>query len=131
MLDASFAARCAAIALANVVREYPHKLDHVMGGDADAASPRALHPAFHGSFDWHSCVHMHWLLARVLRRHPQLACAAAITEVFDRHLSREAIAGEVASTERTSAGTSSLIAPPSAHGSRSPSIVEQPSDPRP
>jgi len=95
-LDAALASRFATIALANVDREYPHKLDHVMGGDADVASPRALHPAFHGSFDWHSCVHMHWLLARVLRRHPQLACAAAITEVFDRHLSREAIAGEVA-----------------------------------
>jgi hypothetical protein len=104
-LDADFAARCAATALVNVDREYPHKLDHVMAGDADAASPRSLHPAFHGSFDWHSCVHMHWLLARVLRRHPQLTCAGDIGRVFDRHLSRDAIAAEVAYLRRPGTGS--------------------------
>ena len=41
-----------------------------MEGDGDVGSPRALHPAFYGSYDWHSCVHMHWLLARLLRRVP-------------------------------------------------------------
>lgn len=105
MIAAELAARFAAVALANVDREYPHKLDHVMGGDADAASPRALHPAFHGSFDWHSCVHMHWLLARILRRHPRLGSAGAIAEVFDRHLAREAIAAEVAYLGRPGAAS--------------------------
>jgi Protein of unknown function (DUF2891) len=46
-------------ALANVEREYPAKLDHVLASDRDARPARALHPAFHGSFDWHSCVHAH------------------------------------------------------------------------
>jgi hypothetical protein len=106
MLDAALAQRFAAVALDNVGREYPNKLDHVMAGDADAATPRALHPAFYGSFDWHSCVHMHWQLARVLRRHPQLPCTAAIAAVFDRHLSDHAIATEVAYLGR--AGTASF-----------------------
>jgi hypothetical protein len=106
MIAAELAERFAAIALDNVGREYPNKLDHVMAGDADAATPRALHPAFYGSYDWHSCVHMHWLLARVLRRHPQLESAGAIAGVFDRHLSREAIAAEVAYLART--GTQSF-----------------------
>ncbi len=61
------AASFADIALANVVREFPNKLDHVMGSADDVRRPRDLHPAFYGSFDWHSCVHMHWLLARVRR----------------------------------------------------------------
>src|SRR5664279_948815 len=67
----------AEIALDNVVREYPNKLDHVLRSDADLASPRALHPAFYGSYDWHSCVHMHWLLVHVRRLHPDLPQRAA------------------------------------------------------
>lgn len=105
-LEGALAARFAALALDNVVRAYPHKLDHVMTGDADVAAPRVLHPAFYGSYDWHSCVHMHWLLARVLRCFPQLSCAPAIHDVFDRHLSRGAIAAEVAYLGR--AGTQSF-----------------------
>ena len=49
--------RFARIALGHVTREYPHKLDHVLDGAEDALPPRALHPIFFGSFDWHSCVH--------------------------------------------------------------------------
>src|SRR5687768_7482141 len=102
-LTAALASRFALIALDNVVREYPNKLDHVLTGEADVASPRALHPAFHGSFDWHSCVHMHWLLARLLRRFPDLPQASAIARTFDANLSSDAIAGEVAYLKR--AGT--------------------------
>jgi hypothetical protein len=55
-LDADLAARMARIALGHVTREFPHKLDHVLLNDEDALAPRALHPIFFGSFDWHSCV---------------------------------------------------------------------------
>jgi hypothetical protein len=65
-----------------------------------------LHPAFYGSYDWHSCVHMHWLLARLLRTFPGQPFAPAIEAVFDRHLAREAIAAEVAYLAR--AGTQSF-----------------------
>jgi hypothetical protein len=100
------AARFAAIALDNVVREYPNKLDHVMNGDADVAPPRALHPSFYGSFDWHSSVHMHWSLARLLRHAERLPQADAIVALFDRHLARDAVAAEVAYLGR--AGTRSF-----------------------
>ena len=95
-LDAATAARFAAIALSNIDCEYPHKLDHVIGGAGDVRSPRALHPAFHASFDWHSCVHMHWLLARVRRGFPALPVGKAIDALFDRHFTDDAITGELA-----------------------------------
>ena len=60
------AERFAAIALGHVTREYPHKLDQVLEGPEDLLGPRALHPIFFGSFDWHSCVHGYWLLLRTL-----------------------------------------------------------------
>ena len=74
-LDAAQAARMAGIALGHVCREYPHKLDHVMAGDADARRPSDLHPMFFGSFDWHSCVHGWWLLFRLLHLFPDHARA--------------------------------------------------------
>jgi hypothetical protein len=99
-LTASLAASFAQIALANVVREYPSKPDHVLGCPDDVRSPRALHPAFYGSFDWHSCVHMHWLLARMRRLSPELPQQDAVTELFDRHLTPANIGQECAYLER-------------------------------
>jgi DUF2891 family protein len=95
-LTAAQAVRFATIALDNLGRDYPHRLDHVLGGPADAVPPQRLHPAFHGSFDWHSCVHMHWLLARVRRRFPASPVQAAIDALFDRHFTHDTIAGELA-----------------------------------
>jgi hypothetical protein len=96
----AFTPECAAsfadIALANVVREFPNKLDHVMGAADDVRRPRDLHPAFYGSFDWHSCVHMHWLLARVRRLHPGLPQHRAIEALFDVHFTAANIAAECA-----------------------------------
>ena len=58
------------LALAGITREYPNKPGHVLGSDDDLVPPRTLHPAFHGCFDWHSAVHGHWMLVRLLRLHP-------------------------------------------------------------
>jgi Protein of unknown function (DUF2891) len=85
----------AALALGNVVREFPNKLDHVMNSADDVKSPRALHPVFYGSYDWHSAVHMHWLLARLLRLDPALSEADRIHAVFDAHFSAANVAAEV------------------------------------
>ena len=102
-LDAATASRFADLALANVIREYPAKLDHVLLDDADALAPRALHPSFHGSYDWHSCVHMHWLLARLRRKFPVLPQRAEIDSVFDRHFTPTAVAAECAYLSRPGA----------------------------
>ena len=96
MLSAAQAERFATIALTNVEREYPNKPDHVLAAQIDLQSPRALHPSFYGSYDWHSCVHMHWLLARMRHEFPSLPQRAAIDAMFDRHFAPEAIAGECA-----------------------------------
>ena len=99
-LTPAIAARFARIALGHVTREYPNKLDHVMTGAADVRSPRQLHPVFFGSFDWHSCVHGHWLLARLDRRFPRLEEGAAIRTMLDEQLTEGKVAGEVAYLSR-------------------------------
>jgi hypothetical protein len=90
------ASHFARTALGHVEREWPNKLDHVMAGPEDVLGPRALHPAFFGSFDWHSCVHGYWLLARLYRRFPHLPEAARIRELFNDRLTLENIAAETA-----------------------------------
>lgn len=86
----------AATALANVVREYPRHVGHLLTRAGEELDPRRLHPAFYGSYDWHSAVHMHWLLARVLRFYPTLPHQPAIVEILDAHLSDQAIGAELA-----------------------------------
>ena len=82
-LSPDIAAKFSAIGLGHVTRPYPYKMDHVLLNDADAVTPRALHPIFFGSFDWHSCVHGHWLMARCLRLFPGGPQARAVTAHFD------------------------------------------------
>lgn len=94
-LTPELATRFAAVALAHLTREYPHKLDHVLNDDRDLKSPRELHPVFFGSFDWHSCVHGYWLLATLLRRFPSLPEAQQINTVFDAQLTDSGIGAEV------------------------------------
>jgi hypothetical protein len=81
----------AEVALSHIQREYPNKLDHILLGDEDLRSPSALHPIFFGSFDWHSCVHGYWMLARLLRRHPELPQAERITALFDSQFTAEKV----------------------------------------
>lgn len=86
----------AATALANVAREYPRHVGHLLTRAGEELDPRRLHPAFYGSYDWHSAVHMHWLLARVLRLYPTLAHQTRLVEILDAHLSTQAIGAELA-----------------------------------
>ena len=103
--DPSLASRFAAVTLGHIGQEYPHKLDHVLDGPADAATPSALHPIFHGSFDWHSCVHGWWqLLCLVVRLFPDLPEAASIRARADTMLTPDKVAGELAYLARASAG---------------------------
>ena len=95
-LDREAASRFAKLALSCIQKEYPNKLDHVMNDRREVQGPRRLHPAFYGCFDWHSSVHGHWMLARLLRLFPDLPEAVAIRRVFEQNLSAANIRQEVA-----------------------------------
>ena len=95
MLTEDLASRLARVALANIVREYPRHIQHFMSSAGEELGERTLHPAFYGSYDWHSAVHMHWLLMRVLRLYPVARIAPAITDALDAHLTPEALATEL------------------------------------
>jgi hypothetical protein len=94
--DAKAAERFAKLALACVHKEYPNKISHVLNSDADVAPPRKLTPAFCGCYDWHSSVHGHWLLVRLLRTFPDASFAADAREALKKSLTAENLKQEAA-----------------------------------
>ncbi len=84
----------AQLALKGIRKEYPNKPGHVMNGPADVKGPRALHPAFYGCFDWHSSVHGHWMLVRLLRLFPELPEKQQIRAVLAEHLTAKNLQAE-------------------------------------
>nr|MCU0719285.1 DUF2891 domain-containing protein [Pirellula sp.] len=88
MLDEQ-AAKLAQLALAGIEREYPNKPANVMASEKDVLSPKQMHPAFYGCFDWHSSVHGHWMLVKLLKSHPQHANAADSRTMLSRSLTTD------------------------------------------
>ena len=98
--DIKAAQRFANLALACVHKEYPNHISHTLNSDADAAPPRKLTPAFYGCYDWHSSVHGHWLLVRLVRSFPDAPFVPAARETLLRSLTAENIVQEAAYEER-------------------------------
>ena len=94
--DSAAAERFAKLALACVEKEYPNKISHVLNSNADVAPPRKLTPAFYGCYDWHSSVHGHWLLVRLLRSFPNASFAGAARDALRKSLTAENLKQEAA-----------------------------------
>lgn len=95
-LDRVQAGRLARLAFKCIHTEYANHLQHAMQSDKDVGTPSQLHPVFYGCYDWHSSVHGHWLLVKLLREFPDLAARDSIISAIDRTLTPENIAAEVA-----------------------------------
>jgi len=88
--------RFALLALSCIHQEYPNKISHFLNTDADAGAPSQLTPAFYGCLDWHSSVHGHWLLVRLLKLDPESPFRDVIIARLEQSFTEENIAGEVA-----------------------------------
>ena len=88
------AAAFADLALKGLTKEYPNKPGDVLNGDGEVKPPRDVHPAFYGCFDWHSSVHGHWMLVRLLKLHPDLPKAKQIRTALDGNLTAEKLKTE-------------------------------------
>lgn len=78
----------------NLTRQYPHRSVLAMAGPGPIRSHRERHPSFYGSYDWHSCVEMAWVVARLLRLFPGLPGAPEAREVLDGLLTAGNLATE-------------------------------------
>lgn len=94
-LDVKTASHFANLALSCMQQEYPNKLNQVLGDSSDLKSPSELHPAFYGCFDWHSSVHGHWMLVKLLKEFPNMPEAKEIRKKLGQNLTAKNITGEV------------------------------------
>ncbi|MBN2345016.1 MAG: DUF2891 domain-containing protein [Candidatus Aminicenantes bacterium] len=94
-LSAEQAGRLAQLPLKCLQREFPNKPGETLAAPADIGSPRGLHPAFYGCFDWHSSVHGHWMLVRLLRKFPALEAGATIRAKLAENITTGSILDEV------------------------------------
>ena len=93
-LTAEVANRFAELPLAGIRREYPNAPGILLNGPQDLRTPRELHPAFYGCYDWHSAVHGFWSLARLMRLF-QLNKEHEVRSLFNEHLTVANIRAEV------------------------------------
>ncbi|WP_336689569.1 MULTISPECIES: DUF2891 domain-containing protein [unclassified Chryseobacterium] len=71
-------------------QEYPNKTAHIINNEKEVPlSPKDLHPSFYGCFDWHSSVHGHWMLLRLLKTKPGLSVAKDIENILDNSFKKE------------------------------------------
>ncbi len=94
-LDAARAAGIAEMVLDCLHREFPVHMVHLVRGPEDVRPPRELNPAFYGAFDWHSCVHGHWTLARLARLVSAAPWRERALAALARSLTRERLRGEL------------------------------------
>jgi len=94
-LDPGRAAGIAEMVLSCLHREFPVHMVHLVRGPEDIRPPRELNPAFYGSFDWHSCVHGHWTLARLSRLVPEAPWRERALEALATSLTPERLSGEL------------------------------------
>ena len=99
-LTPAIASQFARTTLSHLGKPYPYKMDLVLNGPEDACVPSAFHPIFHGSFDWHSCVHGWWQIMRLARLFPDMPETAAIYARANEMLVPEKVAGERAFLDR-------------------------------
>ncbi|HVT11149.1 MAG TPA: DUF2891 domain-containing protein [Fimbriimonadaceae bacterium] len=89
----------AGLPLASIHREYPNAPGYLLLGPESLRPPHQAHPAFYGCLDWHSAVHGHWMLVRLLRLF-ELERAAPIRASLSRSLTAENLAAEAAYFEK-------------------------------
>jgi hypothetical protein len=99
-LTPELATELARRALANIAREFPNHPQYWLDSDADLMPPRSVHPVFFGCFDWHSAVHTHWLLLRLLHTVTDRPVRGEIEAALDATFTPEAVRVEAQYLER-------------------------------
>jgi hypothetical protein len=89
------ASKFSSLAFSCVTAEYPNKISHSLESAADVATPKKLHPAFYGCYDWNTAVHAHWMLIMLIQKFPELPQRDVIIKTIDHHFSEKNIEVEL------------------------------------
>ena len=76
-------------------KAYPHDYREQLQKAEDLQPPEKLWPSFYGCYDWHSGVHNHWALVKLLKKYPNIPEAAAIKQKLEQSFNAKNILQEV------------------------------------
>ena len=89
------AAHLAQLPLKCMQQEFPYKTGITFSDTSLIQRPKTYHPAFYGCFDWHSSVHGHWMLVRLLKLFPAMQDEAMMRTKLSQNLSAQNIQTEI------------------------------------
>ncbi|MGB3534255.1 MAG: DUF2891 domain-containing protein [Microcoleaceae cyanobacterium] len=92
----TLASRFAQLAIDCIHRKYPHVHRYFLKNEQDLIIPHQLHPVFYGCLDWHSAVHNHWMLIRLIRLFPDATFSSIAREAIATHFTADKISQEIA-----------------------------------
>ncbi len=104
-ISSDLSMRFSNLALSCVQKEFPNKISRTTDTAEEIGRPKVIFPVFYGCFDWHSAVHGHWLLVRLLRVAPEGEWKTEALRKLEENFSPENIEGEIANFARPARGS--------------------------
>lgn len=86
----------ASLSLKGICTEYPNKPSNMLENESHVLSPKQLTPTFYGCYDWHSSVHGHWMLIKLLKEFPDMKDADKIKDMISRNITKDNMEKELA-----------------------------------
>jgi hypothetical protein len=97
LFNKDIAAKLSVLPLHCISNEWPNKTSHLSDTSTDhVLLPHELHPVFYGCLDWHSSVHGHWMLVKLLKTFPDLGNRDQIIALLDNSFQLEKVEQEAA-----------------------------------
>ena len=72
-----------------VDQKYPYKIGYRYSDESWLKPHYELTPSFYGCWDWHSAVHGHWAMVKILKDFPEIPDRDVILSKLDKNLSKE------------------------------------------
>lgn len=95
LFNMAMAFRLARMPLHCIPNEWPNKTSHLSDTVTDhILLPHQLHPAFYGCLDWHSSVHGHWMLVKLLKIFPKMRDHERMLALLDSSFQPEKMMAE-------------------------------------
>ena len=88
-LDESLANELVSLSIKCVDKKYPYKIGYRFNDENWVVPHYEITPSFYGCWDWHSAVHGHWAMVKVLKDFPKISDRDIIFKKLETNLNKE------------------------------------------
>jgi len=87
-LNEKLATELVSLSVKCVDQKYPYKIGYRYSDETWLKPHYELTPSFYGCWDWHSAVHGHWAMVKILKDFPEISNKEIILSKLDKNLSK-------------------------------------------